>query len=579
MTGRKVLYWLRKGLRLHDNPTLLRAAELAGRGDGGFMLPVFVLDPVFTKAPSKNERREAGSGVATTASARPGPVPFQFLFDALEDLDGGLRERGSRLYVARGAPLAELKRLAKEHGADTLAFEVDTEPYARKRDAEVREWAKGQDIEVVSLPGHTLYDLDAIAEQLPSGSDGIDGKALPPTTYSAFRSLVSKAGLGVPDEPQDAPDTLPSLPPGLSGGKKSGEFPGLPTLEETHPETKGKRPGGMRLRGGEAEALRILGDFCEDAERVAAFEKPKTSPTDVDPADTTMLSAYMTHGCLSARKFYHAVEEAASAAHGVSRSSPPVSLHGQLLWREFYYFASSRTPNFERMEGNPISRQIPWGDAENDEKYRERLAAWKEARTGFPWIDAAMTQLREEGWIHHLARHAVACFLTRGDLWCSWEDGRDHFSHLLVDGDMSLNSGNWMWLSCSAFFHQYFRIYSPVSFAKKYDKSGAYVRKYLPQLKKFPDKYIYEPHQAPASVQRSAGCIIGKDYPEPIVDHSEASNDCKNRMHEAFDANREAKRKKREQDDGNDDDDDGNDDDDDDSGSGGKKSAKRARRK
>ena len=94
-----------------------------------------------------------------------------------------------------------------------------------------------------------------------------------------------------------------------------------------------------------------------------------------------------------------------------------MSTFGQLLWREFFYTAATKNPNFDKMLGNPICVQIPWDDNPG------ALAKWASGRTGFPWIDAIMTQLREEGWIHHLARHSVACFLTRGHLWISWEDG------------------------------------------------------------------------------------------------------------------------------------------------------------
>lgn len=534
MAGRKVLLWFRKGLRVHDNAALLRAAEMAGSGPGGWVLPVFVLDPAFTReAPAA----AAGSGVATSAAARPGPVPFQFLFDALADVDRSLRARGSLLHVARGPALREVRRLAEAHGADTIAFEKDTEPFALARDAEVRAWASRSGVDVVAEHGHTLFDLEEVASHLPGGAGG-DAPA--PATYSSFIALLVRAGLRHPRQPEPAPDAMPPPPPGLAESA-----PPLPTLAETHPETGGERPPGMWLRGGETEALRALSRFCADARRVARFEKPKTSPLDMDPASTTTLSPYMTHGCLSARRFYYAVDEAAARAKNLARTQPPVSLHGQLLWREFFYFTASRTPNFERMRGNPICRQVEWGDAARDPVYRERLAAWREARTGFPWIDAAMTQLRQEGWIHHLARHAVACFLTRGDLWCSWEDGRDVFSSLLADGDSALNSGNWMWLSASSFFYQYFRIYSPVSFARKYDKTGAYVRKYLPQLRNMPDAYIYEPHKAPAAVQRKAGCVIGTDYPAPIVDHAAASKDCKDRMSRAYAAHKAAAEKRK----------------------------------
>uniref|UniRef100_A0A8C4IXK0 Cryptochrome-1-like n=1 Tax=Dromaius novaehollandiae TaxID=8790 RepID=A0A8C4IXK0_DRONO len=199
-------------------------------------------------------------------------------------------------------------------------------------------------------------------------------------------------------------------------------------------------------------------------------------------------------------------------------SLPPVSLQGQLLWREFFYTVAAATPNFTKMSGNPICLQINWYED------AERLHKWKTAQTGFPWIDAIMTQLRQEGWIHHLARHAAACFLTRGDLWISWEEGMKVFEEMLLDADYSINAGNWMWLSASAFFHQYTRIFCPVRFGKRTDPEGQYIRKYLPILKNFPSKYIYEPWTASEEEQKEAGCIIGQDYPFPMVNHKEVSD-------------------------------------------------------
>ena len=106
-----------------------------------------------------------------------------------------------------------------------------------------------------------------------------------------------------------------------------------------------------------------------------------------------------------------------------------VSLHGQLLWREFFYLNTYAVPNFGVMEGNQRCKQIPWG------RDADKVAMWAEGRTGYPWIDACMTQLREEGWLHHLGRHSVACFLTRGDLWQHWEEGARVFEKLLLDAD------------------------------------------------------------------------------------------------------------------------------------------------
>ncbi|ELV09967.1 Cryptochrome-1 [Tupaia chinensis] len=179
--------------------------------------------------------------------------------------------------------------------------------------------------------------------------------------------------------------------------------------------------------------------------------------------------------------------------------------------------AATNNPRFDKMEGNPICVQIPW------DKNPEALAKWAEGRTGFPWIDAIMTQLRQEGWIHHLARHAVACFLTRGDLWISWEEGMKVFEELLLDADWSINAGSWMWLSCSSFFQQFFHCYCPVGFGRRTDPNGDYIRRYLPVLRGFPAKYIYDPWNAPEGVQKVAKCLIGVNYPKPMVNHAEAS--------------------------------------------------------
>lgn len=128
----------------------------------------------------------------------------------------------------------------------------------------------------------------------------------------------------------------------------------------------------------------------------------------------------------------------------------------------------------------------------------------------------------------------MACFLTRGDLWQHWEEGARVFDLYLLDADWSLNQANWQWLSCSRYFFQYFRVYSPVAFGKKTDPQGAYIKKWLPQLANMPAKYIFEPWKAPLSVQQQANCIVGVDYPNPIVDHDVISKNNIARMKDAY---------------------------------------------
>ena len=188
-------------------------------------------------------------------------------------------------------------------------------------------------------------------------------------------------------------------------------------------------------------------------------------------------------------------------------------------------------PTVYDKSGEPVTPRPP-GDPVSE----ARLAAFKSGQTGFPWIDALMRQVRVEGWMHHLGRHSTAAFLTRGQCWISWERGAEIFDEYLIDWDPCSNPGNWMWLSCSAFFTQYFRLYGLVSFPSKYDKTGSLVRKYCPELAKYPDKFIYEPWKAPAEVQRKAGCIIGQDYPEPMLDEKECKEENMARMKACYQA-------------------------------------------
>ncbi|XP_010146875.1 PREDICTED: cryptochrome-1-like [Eurypyga helias] len=396
------------------------------------------------------------------------PNAQRFLLDALRDLDGNLQELGSRLFVVRGCPEEVFPRLFHAWGTTRLTFEVDTEPPARRRDAAVAELAARHGVEVIQEVSHTLYDTERVLALN-------DGKA--PLTYKRLQSLL--ALLGPPEKPAPAltQEHLRGCCPPCQASHDADY--GVPTLEEL-----GQDPtevGPHLYPGGETAALARLDTLMKRTTRGCSFKKPET------------LCRQREH------------------------SQPPISLHGQLLWREFFYTAGSSIPNFDRMVGNPICLQVDW------ENNPEHLRAWREGRTGYPFIDAIMTQLRTEGWIHHLARHAVACFLTRGDLWVSWEEGLKVFEELLLDADWSLNAGNWLWLSSSAFFHRYFHVYSPVAFGKKTDRDGAYIRKYLPILKDFPAEYIYEPWRAPRAVQERAGCLVGTHYPQPIVEHGVAS--------------------------------------------------------
>jgi cryptochrome len=537
----KVLVWFRRDLRVRDNLALSAAAKVVRGCEEAEFIPLYIV-----------HRPEI---------MRCGANRFQFVLESVQDLAETLEERGARLVVANGDSVQVLKTLLPAWGITHLFFDAVSEPYAVARDKVAIALAKRLGVKTHVTKGYELYDL----EQVIAGNKGAA-----PKTYQGFLKAVGKQPK--PAKPLPAPEKLPApmrthselyqqvgaywkgrgkagkaVQKGGSGeeeedskdmAKQLDEIAGrsksflLPELADFGYEVPEKH---SFLYGGEKKALHILESFCKDEARVAMFEKPNTSPAQLPTsASTTTLSPYLFFGCLSPRTLYHQVRAILERHKKVSL--PPVSLEGQLLWREFYHCHGRANPYFDKMEQSPTCLQVDWRYhaipeseeemTDDDKLARSQLKAWKDGQTGFPWIDAIMIQLKEEGWMHHLARHSVACFLTRGDLYISWVRGLEVFQERLIDHDWSLNAGNWLWLSSSYFFHAYYRVYSPIAFGKKWDPEGLFIKKYLPALRKFPAKYIYEPWKAPMTLQHAAGCRIGIDYPSPIVEHKAAMGRC-----------------------------------------------------
>mmetsp|Transcript_7057 Transcript_7057/g.8129 ORF Transcript_7057/g.8129 Transcript_7057/m.8129 type:complete len:524 (-) Transcript_7057:659-2230(-) len=501
----RTLHWFRKGLRLKDNKALLSGLQTNPES----FFPVFILDKWHSN------KKNVGS------------IRFRFILESLQDLDRNLKKQGCScgLLIFEGEPEELLPTLWKELKISTLTFDdsEENEPHSRQVDEVVKDLAKKEGVEVICTACHYLHSPESYSKLLKGGP-------LYPHTYTNLLKLFQKLG-NVP-APLSLAENYPFIPKILDNAKLPPRKD-IANIAEAFPNRFTGQLGESKFPGGEQEALERLKTKVKDRKKwVKRFHKPSTSPVALEPA-TTVLSPYLTHGCISVREVWHAVQEIEQ-----DRFPCQTSLCGQLLWRELWYIMGRNTPNYGKMKGNPICKQIPW---DND---KALVKAWKTGQTGYPLIDAFMTQLRQEGWIHHLARHRVACFLTRGDLWQSWEQGAAAFDEMLIDADWSLNNSNWMWLSCSAFYSQYFKCFSPVS--KELDKDGYYIRKYVKPLAKMPKRYLLEPWKAPLNVQVAANCIIGKDYPEPIVyDHKTTSRENMARMKQAFAEQKKLAPKKR----------------------------------
>jgi cryptochrome len=552
----RVIYWFRTDLRLHDSPALKAALDLKPEA----FYPIWCWDSHYVY------------------HARVGVNRWQFLLDCQNDVSESITKlnKKSKLFVLREPAVTLLPKLWKAWKITHLVFEKDTDAYGRQRDEEVQRMAKEAGVEVIMKSGRTLWDSDEIVKK-----NG--GK---PTMSAA---QLTKAGALVGDiaRPIEAPKSLPdpgemhldeleqkqpelkfdinahhradeekSYAAGLAGPK--GDF-SPPAFEEL-----GLKAATTTIRGGETVILKRLEErIFSDENYIATFEKPNTSPAAFEPQSTLLTSPYLHFGALSCRYLYHRTLDIVEKRKKEKKpvSVPPMSMTGQLHFRDMYFAAQAALGwSFGQTYNNSHCRFIPWhlpskvdtktklvtGGYEVDDPAKEiEFQRWAHGKTGFPWIDAIMRQLRTEGWIHHLARHSVACFLTRGGCYISWERGAEVFEELLVDHEAACNIGNWQWLSCTAFFAQFYRCYSPVAFGKKWDPEGNYIRKYVPELADMPKKFIYEPHKAPIADQKKAGVRIDGDgsqqekdglkvYPKPMFDFNTQRDICLEGMKNAY---------------------------------------------
>ncbi|KAK3110035.1 hypothetical protein LTR53_016100 [Teratosphaeriaceae sp. CCFEE 6253] len=551
----RVLYWFRTDLRLHDSHGLKAALDLKP----DVLYPIWCWDSHYVYR------------------ARVGNNRWQFLIDCMNDVSTSITKLNpkSKLFVLREPAVTLLPKLFKAWNITHLVFEKDTDAYGKERDEQVKASAKLAGVEViVASQGRTLWDSDDVVK-------AHGGKP----TMSISQLQAAGAKVGAIARPIDAPKSLPDPGPtklnidqerpdvkpdinekyresdegtyssGIMG--PNGDF-SVPTLAEL-----GMKPATTSTRGGETVILERLEKILADEDYTGTFEKPKTSPAAFEPQSTFLTSPYLHFGALSSRYFYHRVEDIIEKRRKAKKpvSGPPTSLTGQLLFRDMYFAAQCALGYpFGQTYKNSHCRFIPWhlpskvdvktglitGEYEVDDDVKEvEFQRWREGRTGFPWIDAIMRQLKHEGWIHHLARHAVACFLTRGGCYISWERGAEVFEEWLIDHEAACNIGNWQWLSCTAFFAQFYRCYSPVAFGKKWDDNGELIRKYVPELKNMPEKWIYEPHKAPLLDQKKAGVTITGDgseqevdgvpaYPKPMFDFNTQRDICMQGMKKAY---------------------------------------------
>ncbi len=422
------------------------------------ILPVFVLNPQVVASPWAGEKR------------------LGFLFAALRSLDADLHLRGSYLVLRRGKPEQVLAGLVQETGARMIFAEADHSPYARKRDGQV-----ARSLPLSLVDGLTVHPPHAVLK--PDGT--------PYTIFTPF-SRAWKA-LPFPGRPLEAPREIPT-PAGIPGEN----IPDAPKhgLSDMFPASQ-------------AEAVRRLERFSK--EKIFRYAGSRNR---MDLDGTSALSPYLRFGLLTARQAAWAAREAEFFAPDPTSRQGAETWLNELIWREFYIAILYHFPHVRRDSFRAELRNIPW---RNDPAEFE---AWKEGRTGYPVVDAAMRQLSQTGWMHNRARMIVASFLVK-DLLVDWRWGEKHFMQHLLDGDPAANNGGWQWTAGTGTdAAPYFRVFNPVLQGRKFDPQGAYVKRYVPELANVPEEHVHEPWKMSVEQQRRFRCMIGVDYPAPIVDHA-----------------------------------------------------------
>jgi deoxyribodipyrimidine photo-lyase len=443
------IFWFRNDLRRRDNTGL---SALARQVDE--LVPVFVLDPRLLEGERAAQPR------------------VRFLLDCLARLSDDLERGGCPLVLRQGRPEEEIPRLVEEVRAERVGWNRDYGPFARARDERVRIAVDKLGARVETWKDRVVFE----SQEVRTRTGG------PYAVYTPYRNAWRARWAEEPELPGNAAP-LPAPVPSLASV-------GLPQ----------PAPAGARIpTGGEAAAQRRLARFLDEG--LARYAELRDRP-DVD--GTSRLSPYLHLGAISPRACIHAALERARDERPAERGAQ--KWVDELIWREFYAGILHENPHVTRGAYRREFDRMRW--VQDDEGF----AAWCEGRTGFPMVDAAMRQLRATGWMHNRSRMIVASFLTK-DLLIDWRRGEAFFMKHLVDGDLASNNGGWQWSASTGTDAQpWFRIFNPTRQGERYDPEGRYVKRWVPELKDLPARFVHAPETAPEPP---------RGYPSPIVSHAE----------------------------------------------------------
>ena len=454
------IHWFRQDLRLSDNPALAKAVE---KGD---LIPVYILD-------DQNAGADAMGGASRW-----------WLHEALRILNDQL---GGHLRLYKGDAKEIIPKLAALHDARVVSWTRCYEPWRVTRDKAIKEKLDAQGCETIRLNGSLLWEPWAIKKQ--------DG-----TPYKVFTPFFRKGCLQAPPPaaPMDAPEDIHYAKPKEGDGAVALDGLSLLPAIEWHKQME------PHWEIGEAGAQAALECFLDEG--LNGYKSGRDIPSQ---RNVSRLSPYLHWGHISPNQIWHALdclEDDAIPDRDVDH------FRSELAWREFSY---SLLYYNQELTSVPLQPKFAGFEWQNDPA---KLSAWQKGMTGIPIVDAGMRELWQTGCMHNRVRMIVASFLIK-NLRTDWRKGEAWFWDTLVDADLANNAASWQWVAgCGADAAPYFRIFNPVLQAEKFDADGDYIRQYVPELAKLPNKYLFKPWTTPKDIMAEAGVRLGETYPVPVVD-------------------------------------------------------------
>ncbi len=467
MTLKPVLFWFRRDLRLCDNPALQACLS-----NGQPVIPVYILED------------------QNNASRALGGASRWWLHRSLESLKASLEKCGSTLILKKGDPAAVLASLIEETNANGIYWNRRYDKEGIDTDKAVKSTFIETGIHVETFNGSLLRE----PWEVKTGG-GTHYKVFTPfwKNLKAMGPAREKACAAVKKIP--SPKSLPN-------GDQLEDwnlYPAKPDWANAFPK---------QWTPGEKGAHQCLDQFL--AEPVNDYDTSRNIP---NVKGTSKLSPHLAFGEISPLEIWHKTLLAIETGANEKECWKFLS---EIAWREFSYHLLYFYPRLSEIPLRGAFAHYPWLDD------KESLQAWQRGLTGYPMVDAGMRELWQTGWMHNRVRMIAASFLIK-HLLVPWQKGEAWFWDTLVDADIASNSASWQWVAgCGADASPYFRIFNPFGQGEKFDADGDYIRRYIPELKKLPNKYIHQPWSAPAEILEKAGIELGRDYPKPIVDHKAA---------------------------------------------------------